>query len=118
MKWQHLQTLPEELETLQIKPRELVNKYFSRTSAIASKMRLHGDKMEDVIVIENILWSITTNCNYVICSIKMSQDIYLFQLMNSTIHCLSMNKKFKSETEAEEEKREMKFIILKKKGHD
>ena len=45
----------------------------------------------------------------------MSQDIYLFQLMNYTIHCLSMNKKFKSETEAEEEKREMKFIILKKR---
>lgn len=44
-----------ELETLQIKPRESVNKYFSRTSAITSKMRLHRDKMEDVTMIENIL---------------------------------------------------------------
>ena len=72
MKWQHFQALPKELETLQIKPRESVNKYFSRTSTIANKMRLHGDKMEDVTVIENILWSITSNYNYVICSIKMS----------------------------------------------
>ena len=72
MKWQHLQALPKELETLQIKPRESVNKEFSRTSTIANKMRLHGDKMEDVTVIENILWSITSNYNYVICSIKMS----------------------------------------------
>jgi len=47
--------------------------------------------------------------------LKCLKTFTFFQLMNYTIHCLSMNKKFKSETEAEEEKGEMKFIILKKK---
>ena len=42
--------------------------------ALANKMRIHGDKMADVTIIEKILRSMTTKFNYVICSIEESKD--------------------------------------------
>ncbi|XP_050240757.1 uncharacterized protein LOC126689560 [Quercus robur] len=42
--------------------------------AIANKMRIHGDKMADVTIIEKILRSMTTKFNYVVCSIEESKD--------------------------------------------
>ncbi|CAL2241824.1 unnamed protein product [Prunus armeniaca] len=38
-------------------------------------MRIHGDRMEDVTVIEKILRSMTPKYNYVVCSIEESKDI-------------------------------------------
>ncbi|KAA8545020.1 hypothetical protein F0562_019763 [Nyssa sinensis] len=53
---------------------ESVSDYFSRTMAIANKMRIHGDKMADVTIIEKILRSMTAKLNYVVCSIEESKD--------------------------------------------
>ncbi|XXG80208.1 hypothetical protein AAC387_Pa09g1134 [Persea americana] len=58
-----------------MKQGELVNDYFSRTMAIASKMRLHGDTMTDVTIVEKILRSMTPKFDYVVCSIKELNDI-------------------------------------------
>ncbi|CAL8103860.1 unnamed protein product [Prunus armeniaca] len=43
--------------------------------AIANKMSIHGEKMEDVTIIEKILRSITTKFDYVVCSIEESNDV-------------------------------------------
>ncbi|BBH03053.1 transposable element gene [Prunus dulcis] len=48
---------------------------FARTLTVAKKMRIHGDRMEDVTVIEKILRSMTPKYNYVVCSIEESKDI-------------------------------------------
>ena len=48
--------------------------YFSKTMAIVNKIRIHGDKMADVTIIEKILRSMTTKFNYVVCSIEESKD--------------------------------------------
>ena len=69
-----LQALRGDFETLHMKSGELVSDYFSRTMAIANKMRIHGDKMADVTIIEKILRSMTTKFNYVVCSIEESKD--------------------------------------------
>ena len=58
-----------------MKPGESVSNYFSRTMAIINKMRTHGEKMEDVTVIEKILRSMTPKFNYVVCSIEESKDL-------------------------------------------
>ncbi|KAH7865503.1 hypothetical protein Vadar_007480 [Vaccinium darrowii] len=43
--------------------------------AIANKMRIYGDKLEDVTIVEKILRSMTTKFNFVICSIEESKEI-------------------------------------------
>ncbi|KAL6334805.1 hypothetical protein AAG906_021773 [Vitis piasezkii] len=60
---------------LNMKVGESVNEYFARTLTIANKMRVHGEKMEDVVVIEKILRSMTPKFDYVVCSIEESNDL-------------------------------------------
>ena len=54
---------------------ESVTDYFSRTMAIVNKMRIHGDKIEDVTIVEKILRSMTPTFNFVVYSIEESHDI-------------------------------------------
>ena len=70
-----LQALRRDFETLAMKDGESVTNYFARTMEISNKMRFHGEKMTDVIIVEKILRSLTTNFNYVVCSIEESKDI-------------------------------------------
>ncbi|XP_059659024.1 uncharacterized protein LOC132305399 [Cornus florida] len=74
-KRQQLQALHTEFEMLRMKSGESVIDYFSRMMAIVNKMHIHGDKMEDVTVIEKILRSLTPKFNYVGCSIEESKDL-------------------------------------------
>ncbi|CAN6698412.1 unnamed protein product [Malus baccata var. baccata] len=60
---------------LHIKNGETVNDYFGRTLAIANRMRIHGEKMDDVVIIEKILRSMTLKYDYVVCSIEESNDL-------------------------------------------
>lgn len=69
-----LQALRSEFETLRMKSDESVIDFFGRTMTIANKMRIHGDKMEDVTIVEKILRSMTTKYNFVVCSIEESKD--------------------------------------------
>lgn len=70
-----LQALRRSFETLQMKDDELVTGYCARTMAITNKMRFHGEKMEDVAIVEKILCSLAPKYNYVACSIEESKDI-------------------------------------------
>ena len=54
-KRRQLQALRSEFEMLRMKSRESVTDYFSRTMAIVNKMRIHGDKTEDVLIVEKLL---------------------------------------------------------------
>ncbi|XP_060174458.1 uncharacterized protein LOC132605275 [Lycium barbarum] len=58
-----------------MKPGESVSVYFSRTMAIANKMRIHGERLEDVTIVEKILRSMLPKFNFVICSIEESKDL-------------------------------------------
>ncbi|CAL2237738.1 unnamed protein product [Prunus armeniaca] len=60
---------------LQMKNGETVTDYFARTLTVANKMRIHGNRMENVTVIEKILRSMTSKYDYVVCSIEESKDI-------------------------------------------
>ncbi|KAL6348545.1 hypothetical protein AAG906_013165 [Vitis piasezkii] len=56
------QALRKEFEMLNIKLGEFVNE-------------VHGEKMEDVMVIEKILRSMTPKFDYIVCSIEKSNDL-------------------------------------------
>lgn len=49
--------------------------FFLRTMEIINKIQIHGDKIEDVKVIEKILRSMTSKFNYVVCSIEESKNL-------------------------------------------
>ncbi|XP_068336488.1 uncharacterized protein [Pyrus communis] len=70
-----LQALRKEFEVLHMKNGETINDYFGRTLAIAHKMRTHGEKMDDVVIIEKILRSMISKFDYVVCSIEESNDL-------------------------------------------
>lgn len=69
-----MQGLRKEFEVLQIKG-EKVDEYFSRTLTIVNQMTGHGEKMEQIIIIEKILQSMTARFNYVLCSVVESNDL-------------------------------------------
>ena len=64
-----LQTLRKEFETLEMKTGEYVTNYFAKVMTVASKMRIYGEQMQDVTIMEKILRSLTDRFNYIVCSI-------------------------------------------------
>lgn len=75
MKRSILQALRKEFEILEMKSGEKVSDYFSRVMSVANKMRVHGELMVDVTIVEKILCSLTYKFNYIVCSIEESKDI-------------------------------------------
>jgi hypothetical protein len=70
-----LQSLRREFEVLAMGEEESVNDYFARTLSIANKMTSHGERVEQVMVVEKILRSMPAKFNYVVCSIEESNDV-------------------------------------------
>ncbi|KAA8519535.1 hypothetical protein F0562_013841 [Nyssa sinensis] len=54
---------------------ESVNDYSARTLTIVNKMRIHGEPMSDVTVIEKVMRSMSSKFAYVVCSIEESNDL-------------------------------------------
>jgi hypothetical protein len=46
-----------------------------RTLIIANEMRIHGEKMDYVVIIEKILRFMTLTYDYVVCSSEESNDL-------------------------------------------
>lgn len=64
----------KRMEMLHMKVGEYVNEYFARTQTIVNEKRIHGEKMDDIAVIEKILRSMTPKFDYVVCFIEESKD--------------------------------------------
>jgi hypothetical protein len=47
---------------------------------MANKMKVHGERMEQSVIIEKILRSMTLKFNYVICSIEESNDLSIMTI--------------------------------------
>ncbi|KAL9429389.1 hypothetical protein AB3S75_031241 [Citrus x aurantiifolia] len=75
VKKSQLQALRREFETLEMKSGEEVIEYFSRVMIVANKMRVYGEDMQDVKIVEKILRTLTEKFNYIVCSIEESKDI-------------------------------------------
>lgn len=70
-----LQALRREFEVLQMKEGERVDEYFARTLTIANKMKIQGEKMDQVVIVEKILRSMTSKFDYIVCSVEESNDL-------------------------------------------
>jgi hypothetical protein len=75
-----LQALRKEFEILEMKSGEDVSDYFSRVMTVANKMRIYGEQMRDVTIVEKILRSLNDKFNYIVCSIEESKDIDILSI--------------------------------------
>ena len=53
----------------------VVTKYFSRVMIVTNKMRVYGEEMEVMKIIEKILCTLIEKFNYIVCCIEESKDI-------------------------------------------
>ncbi|XP_049356455.1 uncharacterized protein LOC125821084 [Solanum verrucosum] len=70
-----LQTLQCDFETLFMNENEFVQGYFLRTYAIVNTMRSYGEKIDNHIVVSEVLRSLTTKFEHVFTAIEESKDL-------------------------------------------
>lgn len=58
-----------------MKEGESVDAYFARTLTVTNKMRIHGERMADIIVSEKIMRSMSSKFDYVVCPIEESKNV-------------------------------------------
>jgi len=75
VKHAQLQALRREFELLAMKDGEKIDNYLGRTLSIVNKMKSNGEVMDSNTLVSKILRSLTTNFNYVVCSIEESNDL-------------------------------------------
>lgn len=57
-----------------MKTGESVIDYISKVMSVANKMKLHGENMKDVTIVEKIIRSLNEKFNYIVCLIEESKD--------------------------------------------
>jgi transposase InsO family protein len=98
-----LQALRREFEVLCMGENETVNEYFGRTLAIANRMSSHGERLEQVSVVEKILRSMPSKFNYVVCSIEESNDVTLLSIDELQSSLIVHEQRMKSQKESSDE---------------
>lgn len=75
LKCAQLQSLGKDFETLQIKDNESITNYYDKAIGVVNRMWIHGEVIEDTIIVLKILHSMAPKYNYVVCSIEESKNI-------------------------------------------
>ncbi|XP_044475004.1 uncharacterized protein LOC123202923 [Mangifera indica] len=75
-----LQSLRGDFEALRMKDSKSISDYCSKVKTIVSQMKRYGDQIEDVLVVEKILRSLTPKFDYVVCVIEESKDLDFLSL--------------------------------------
>jgi RNase H-fold protein (predicted Holliday junction resolvase) len=82
---------------------ETVDEYFARTLTIANKMTSHGERMEQVVVVEKILRSMPAKFNYVVCSIEESNDVTTMSIDELQSSLIVHEQRMKGQQDSSEE---------------
>lgn len=90
-----------EFELLGLKDEESIYEYFSRTLAIASKMKANGEKLEETDIVEKIHCSLTPRFNYVACSIEAANDVTTLSIDELQSDLLVQEQRMKGQKEEE-----------------
>ena len=75
-----LQAVRRDFEILQMQKGETVNDYIGKVMSLASKMRMHGDSITNVAVVEKILRALTPKIDYIVCSIEEANNVEEMQI--------------------------------------
>lgn len=96
-----LQALRRAFELLSMKEGETVDAYFARTLIIANKMKVHKERMMHITIVKMILKSMTSKFNYVVCSIKKSNDLSVMILDELQSNLLVHERRMQGQKEEE-----------------
>jgi hypothetical protein len=99
VKQAQLQALRRGFDVLCMKENESVNDFF----AIANCMTAHGERMEQVVIFDKVLRSMTPKFNYVVCSIEESNDATALSIDELHSFSLVQEQRMKSQSEKDEE---------------
>jgi len=86
-----------------MKDGEFVTSRCVRTMEISNIILCHGEKMEDVMIMEKILRSLTSKSDYFTCSIEESKDIDAFSLNELWSSLLVYEQKMNRSSTSEEQ---------------
>jgi len=104
-----LQALRKEFEILAMKEGETIDDYFTRTLSIANKMTTNAEKMDQTLVVEKILRSLTSKFNYVVCSIEESNDVTTLSIDELQSSLLVQEQRMKSQNQDFDAEQALKF---------
>lgn len=65
-----VETLRAEFESLSMKNSEIVSDYISRLQSVANQLRVNGEKLDELRVVEKIARSLTCRFDYVVTAIE------------------------------------------------
>ena len=97
-----LQSLRCDFEVLRMKEGETVNAYFSRVLSIANRMKAHGENLNETMITEKILRSMTQKFNYVVCSIEESNNMTTMTIDELQSSLLVHEQRMKNQVEEEQ----------------
>ena len=70
---------------------------------IANKIKIHGEKMDQVVIIENILRSMTLKFDYVVCSVEESNNLDTLTIDELQSSLLVHEQRMKGQEQSSEE---------------
>ncbi|XP_057443850.1 uncharacterized protein LOC130736004 [Lotus japonicus] len=70
-----LQTLRRQYEALRMEKSETISKFFTRLQTLSNQMKANGEVMNDQILVEKVLRSLTTRFDHIVTTIDKSKDL-------------------------------------------
>ena len=106
-----LQVIRRDFEILQMQKGETVNDYIGKGMSLGNTMRMHGDSITDLAIVETILRSFTPKFDYNVCSIEEENNVEEMQI-DELQSSLLVNEQKLNCTSAIEEMTALKIFIL------
>ncbi|XP_049359193.1 uncharacterized protein LOC125823869 [Solanum verrucosum] len=99
-----LQSLQHNFVTLMMKSGESIACFSSRATTIVSQMQSFGEKVNDQIIVENVLRSLTPKFDHVVVAIEESKDLSVFSFDELMGSLQAHETRIKQSTEKNEDK--------------
>nr|XP_017228786.1 PREDICTED: uncharacterized protein LOC108204029 [Daucus carota subsp. sativus] len=75
-----LQVLRGEFENLKMKSSENIGEFVTRLKTVTNEMKINGESLDDVRLMEKLLRSLTRKFDYVVTSIEESKDLFTISI--------------------------------------